>query len=156
MSTVQGEREAALRVLVVEDDEPIRVVLRLGLAAEVLEAPDGPSALALLERESVDVVLLDVMLPHMSGLEVLEQIRAGDATQDLPVVMLTSQRTDHSHHNAYCAGADAYVTKPFDPYELDHVLKGLLDTTPEERRAARVQQQRLSALLDQIEASFGS
>ena len=145
-----------MRVLVIDDDEPIRIVVRLGLEADVLEAADGPSALAVLEREPVDVVLLDVMLPHMSGFEVLEQIRANRALGDIPVVMLTSQRTEQSHHSAYCAGADAYVTKPFDPFELGEVLTGVVTATPEERHAARAEQRRLAALLDQIETSFGS
>jgi DNA-binding response OmpR family regulator len=145
-----------VRVLVVDDDEPIRLVVRLGLDAEVLEAADGQSALALLEDEPVDLVLLDVMLPQMSGLDVLERIRSDEALQDVPVIMLTSQRTEHSHHTAYRAGADAYVTKPFDPFALGDVIDQVLSATPEERRAARARQQGLAALLDQIEASFGA
>jgi CheY-like chemotaxis protein len=145
-----------VRVLVVDDDEPIRLVVRLGLDADVLEAPDGPSAIAILQREPVGLVLLDVMLPYMSGLEVLDHIRSDPAICDVPVVMLTSQRTELSHHSAYCAGADAYVTKPFDPHDLSDVIYRVLASTPEDRRAARAEQQRLAALLDQIEASFGA
>jgi two-component system, OmpR family, phosphate regulon response regulator PhoB len=145
-----------VRVLVVDDDEPIRTVVRFGLDAEVLEAADGPSALRLLDEQPVDVVVLDLMLPQMSGLEVLKRIRAAKGCKDVPVIMLTSQRTEHSHHSAYSAGADAYVTKPFDPFALAGVIDEICARSPEERQLVREEQQRIAALLDQIEASFGA
>ena len=146
-----------MRILVVDDDEPTRMVVRMGLVGmEVLEAADGPAALDLLAEEEVDLVLLDIMLPRMSGLEILTQVRSDERIADVPIVMLTAQRTEHSHLTAYYSGADGYVTKPFDPLALEEAILGVLERSPDERRAVRAQQQDLAGLLDHIEHSFGA
>jgi DNA-binding response OmpR family regulator len=149
------ERQS-VRVLIVDDDEATRLVVRSGLDATVLEAHDGPEALGVLAQEHVDLVVLDVMLPHMSGYDILKRIREHATIAEVPVVMLSARRSEESHHLAYAAGADAYMTKPFDPMELQALIEKVLATSPEDRAAARAEQKRLAELLDQIEASFGS
>ncbi len=146
-----------MRILVVDDDESTRMVVRMGLAGmEVFEAADGPAALHLLADEEIDLVLLDIMLPRMSGMEVLEQVRSDERIAAVPIVMLTCQRTEYSHFTAYYSGADGYVTKPFDPLALEAVILGVLARSPDERRAVRAQQQDLAGVLDHIEHSFGA
>ena len=107
-----------LRVLVVDDDlklfELLESFLRQnGVQAE--HAPDGPSALAMLPRTSVDAILLDVMMPHMDGLEVLRRIRQ---TSRIPVIMLTAKGDETDRVVGLELGADDYLAKPFSPREL--------------------------------------
>ena len=104
---------AAVKILVVDDEPPIRNLLRMGLAAhgyEVLEAPNGRIALELLERKP-DLVILDLGLPDIDGLELLRRIRG--AREGLPVVVLSSRGDEAGKVAALDLGADDYVTKPF-------------------------------------------
>ncbi len=109
---------AALKILVVDDEPPIRKLLRMGLATqgyEVLDAPNGKTALELLARKP-DLVILDLGLPDMDGLELLRQIRHGH--EGLPVVVLSSRGDEAGKVAALDLGADDYVTKPFGMEEL--------------------------------------
>ncbi|MEU8348568.1 MULTISPECIES: response regulator transcription factor [Streptomyces] len=106
------------RILVVDDEPKIRMTLRGYLEAdgfEVLEAPDGPSALAAVARERPDLVVLDVMLPGLDGFEVLRRIRAAG---QVPVILLTARAEEVDRVIGFTAGSDDYVTKPFSPREL--------------------------------------
>lgn len=123
------------RILIV-DDSPFNLkmtaeVLRRA-GHEVLSAQDGPSALKMLQQESVDLVLLDVMMPDMDGYEVCRRIRANPQTTHLPVMMLTAQDTVEDKIKGFEAGADDYMTKPFEPAELQARVEVLL------RRLTRV------------------
>src|SRR3984957_8667295 len=109
---------APLRVLVVDDDPPIRKLLRLGLAAhgyDILEAPNGKTALELL-GQAPDLVILDLGLPDMLGLELLRTIRARN--DSVPVVVLSSRGDEAGKVQALDFGADDYITKPFGMEEL--------------------------------------
>jgi len=109
---------AALKILVVDDEPPIRKLLRMGLAAqgyEVLDAPNGKTALELLARKP-DLVILDLGLPDFDGLELLQHIRR--AQEGLPVVVLSSRDDEAGKVAALDLGADDYVTKPFGMEEL--------------------------------------
>jgi two-component system, OmpR family, KDP operon response regulator KdpE len=111
--------QTPLRVLVVDDEPAIRRALRPPLAElgfEVAEAPRGEIALDMLRAEPYDVVLLDVNMPGIGGLETLRRIRA--ASQRLPMLMLTVRDTEDEKVQALDAGADDYVTKPFSVREL--------------------------------------
>jgi DNA-binding response OmpR family regulator len=116
------------RVLVVDDDVTVREVVVTYLRAaghEVDETADGEGALALLRDHPADLVVLDLMLPGIDGLEVCERLRArGD---DLPVIMLTALGSETDRVVGLERGADDYVTKPFSPRELvlrvDSVLR---------------------------------
>jgi two-component system, OmpR family, response regulator MtrA len=118
--------EAPTRLLLVEDDARIRQALRMALAdegCEVVEAPDGESALAALAGTPVDVVLLDLMLPGVGGLEVCRTLRARG---DLPIIIV-SARADHRDVIAGLeAGADDYVTKPLVAAVLAARIRALL------------------------------
>ncbi|WP_372593057.1 response regulator [Actinotalea sp.] len=108
-----------MRTVLVVDDEPhIRAVLRGYLEADgyrVLEASSGEEALDLLRRESPDLVLLDVMLPGVDGLEVLRRVRA---TSQVPVILVTARAEEVDTLIGLAVGADDYVTKPFSPREV--------------------------------------
>ncbi len=106
------------RVLVVDDDPTVREVVLSYLRAEaydVAEASDGESALSMVGHERPDLVVLDVMLPGVDGLEVCRRIRSGG---DLPVIMLTALGTEADRVVGLELGADDYLTKPFSPREL--------------------------------------
>ena len=112
---------AARSVLVVDDDERVRSLLRLALARSglvVLEAPDGAAALDLVRRARPDLVLLDMMMPGLGGLEVCRRLRADPATRTLPVLMLSAAASEEDRRAGLESGADAYLTKPFSPRAL--------------------------------------
>jgi DNA-binding response OmpR family regulator len=116
------------RVLVVDDDPTVReVVVSYLRAAEhaVLEAEDGESVAAIVRETPVDLVVLDLMLPGIDGLEVCRRLREGD--DDVPVIMLTALGSETDRVVGLERGADDYVTKPFSPRELvlrvDSVLR---------------------------------
>ncbi len=109
---------APLRVLVVDDEPPIRKLLRMGLTAQgyqIVEAPNGKAALELL-RESPDLIILDLGLPDMQGHELLRTIRARN--DSVPIVVLSSRGDEAGKVQALDFGADDYVTKPFGMDEL--------------------------------------
>jgi class 3 adenylate cyclase len=117
------------RILAVDDNKQNLDLLTKALTAaqyEIITATDGPTALNLVERAAADLVLLDVMMPGMSGYEVCERIRANETTRRLPVVMLTALH-DVSHRiKGIEAGADDFLTKPFNREELLTRVKSLL------------------------------
>ena len=107
-----------LRVLVVDDEPPIRKLLRMGLAAhgyQILEAPNGKTALELLSQ-SPDLIILDLGLPDMQGHDLLRTIRARN--ESVPIVVLSSRGDEAGKVQALDFGADDYVTKPFGMDEL--------------------------------------
>jgi DNA-binding response OmpR family regulator len=108
----------ATRVLVVDDDPNIRSLLRLYLERErlqVVEAVDGSAALAKVDASRFDLVLLDVMLPGIDGMEVCRRLRE---TTEVPIILLTARSGDSDKVVGLDLGADDYVVKPFSPREL--------------------------------------
>src|ERR687897_2098775 len=106
------------RVLLVEDDESIVEIVRLGLSYETMDcvvARDGLEALRLHQQTQPDIVVLDLMLPELDGLQVLERIRAHRET---PVIVLTARDAPDDRVAGLQAGADDYLTKPFHFPEL--------------------------------------
>ena len=109
----------ALRVLVIDDEPPIRRFLRTSLSAQgysVLEAEDGETGLALLQRNAIDLIVLDLGLPGIGGLDVLKKLREGGSA--VPVIVLSSRDDETGKVTALDIGADDYVTKPFGMDEL--------------------------------------
>jgi two-component system phosphate regulon response regulator PhoB len=116
-------------ILVVEDEVPLLTLLRYNLEKQgfrVEEAVDGNEALARVAEGRPDVVLLDWMLPTLSGIEVCRQIRRRPATRDLPVIMVTARTEDQDAVRALDIGADDYITKPFAVEALLARIRALL------------------------------
>jgi DNA-binding response OmpR family regulator len=114
------------RILTVEDDERIRTAVRMALEDEgweVVEAESGEDALVAFNGAPADVVLIDLMLPGMDGFEVCRAIRK---SSDVPIVMVTARADTHDVVAGLEAGADDYVTKPFQPKELSARIRALL------------------------------
>jgi DNA-binding response OmpR family regulator len=118
-------------VLVAEDDEDILVLVTTRLRLDgfnVLEARDGEQALALLRERRPLVAVLDIGLPGLDGLEVLQRIRADEELRGTPVLLLTAKAQETDVRRGFDAGADAYVRKPFSPAKLsakiDELLRG--------------------------------
>ncbi len=118
--------EKEQRVLVVDDEERIRKLLRMYLEREnfeVVEAEDGETALQEASEAEFDIILLDLMLPEMDGIEVCEKLRNEKAT---PIIMLTAKGEESNRVQGFEAGADDYVVKPFSPREVVLRVKALL------------------------------
>jgi DNA-binding response OmpR family regulator len=116
------------RVLVVEDDAAVSHMIAQILRAEGYEstaAAEGRSALSLLGSEPFDIVILDVMLPGMDGIQILTSIREEPSLNRVPVLMLSAKTDDATTWAGWRAGCDYYMTKPFDPDELLSILKRL-------------------------------
>lgn len=116
-------------ILIVEDEAALSTLLAYNLEKEgfiVRIAADGEQALEALAEEQPDLVLLDWMLPHLSGIEICRRIRRDPATGGLPVIMLTAKGEEADRIRGLDTGADDYVTKPFSPAELIARVRALL------------------------------
>lgn len=116
-------------ILIVEDESALSTLLSYNLEKEgftVRVAEDGEQAIEALAEEPPDLVLLDWMLPHLSGIEVCRRIRRAPETRDLPIIMLTAKGEEADRIRGLDTGADDYVTKPFSPAELIARVRALL------------------------------
>jgi two-component system phosphate regulon response regulator PhoB len=116
-------------VLIVEDEAALVTMLRYNLEKEgftVCEASDGEEALVQIAERKPDVVLLDWMLPLVSGIEVCRQIRRSPASRTLPIIMLTARGEEGDRVRGLNSGADDYVVKPFSPSELIARLRAVM------------------------------
>lgn len=118
-----------LRILCVDDDPLLRRILQLNLLAEghdVEVLPDGESAYERARDTEPDLILLDVMMPGRDGYTVLGQLKADETTRDIPVVLLTARASDEEVWEGWRAGADYYLTKPFDLDQLVYFVRQVL------------------------------
>jgi DNA-binding response OmpR family regulator len=118
------------RVLIAEDERNIVESLRFVLTREgyeVSHALDGAEALALVRREAPDALVLDLMLPKMSGYDVLKEVRADAQTRALPILMLTAKGQAYDRQAAQDLGVDAFITKPFSNSDVIEQIARLLD-----------------------------
>lgn len=105
-------------ILVVDDEKEIRDLIEIYLVNEgytVVKASNGLEALKVLERQEVDLIILDIMMPNMDGMELCMKIRKD---KDMPIIMLSAKNEDMDKIIGFTTGADDYVTKPFNPLEL--------------------------------------
>ena len=116
-----------VNILIVDDDRNIRFVLREVLELErfnVLEARDGASALEVYEKEHVDLVIVDIMMPRMDGYEFTRELREVDPR--LPILMISAKQMPEDRKRGFALGIDDYMSKPLDPEELILRVKALL------------------------------
>jgi len=109
------------KVLVIDDDPVIVQLLRVNFEIEgfeVLSAGDGFEGITLARDEQPDVILCDIMMPRKDGLQVVTELKSGPSTRALPVILLSAKAQNAEVQQGLDAGADDYVTKPFDPLEL--------------------------------------
>jgi len=109
------------RVLVVDDEPDVRALLRANLKSagfDVLEASNGAEALSIAKHDLPTVIILDLMMPEMNGIEVCRALRKHPPTSRIPILMLTAKTPEEDKVAGFEVGADDYVTKPFSPREL--------------------------------------
>src|SRR3984957_5132642 len=123
------KRERMKRVLVLEDDKDIGELLRYNLEKDgfqVQSSGDGASGLAQIRKAQPDLLVLDLMLPKLSGLEICKEVRKDVSLNRLPILILTAKGEESDRIVGLELGADDYVTKPFSPRELAARVKALL------------------------------
>lgn len=133
-----------VNILVVDDDKNIRLLLQAVLEAEryrVFTAVNGGDALAVMDREHIDLVVLDIMMPNMDGYAFTKTLREAD--NNLPILMLSAKQLPTDKHRGFLVGTDDYMTKPFDEEELLLRIKALL-------RRARIASERRIELGDVV------
>ncbi|MHC1758158.1 MAG: response regulator transcription factor [Negativicutes bacterium] len=126
------------KVMIVDDDSRIRDLLRLYLIKadfQVIEAEDGIAALLLHQQNKPDIILLDIMMPVLDGLETCRQIRKLDST---PIILLTARTEEEDKLMAFGSGADDYVEKPFNPSEVIARIRAILRRRPASGNVAPV------------------
>ena len=120
-----------MKVLVVDDEDDIRRIAALSLSAvggmDVCEAAGGAAGLRQAREERPDVVLLDMMMPGMDGVETFHALKADPETAGIPVVFLTAKGMSSEGERVRSLGARGVLVKPFDPMALPRLLRGLLD-----------------------------
>lgn len=145
---VNGQRS---KVLVADDEPDMLRYLKSELLNEyeVIEAADGRQALALASQFQPDIVLCDMMMPEMDGIQVCKELRAKSVTQNIPVLLLTARADEDTKLSALSHGASDFLTKPFSVTELHVRLRNLIGSYQMQRKLAR-QNQVLEATLEQL------
>lgn len=118
-----------MKILIVDDEINIRELMKFNLEKEqyeVLEAEDGAQALTCIERENPDLVLLDLMLPKLDGIEVCKRVKSNPKTAGIPIIMLTARADEIDKIIGLEMGADDYITKPFSPREVVARVRAVL------------------------------
>jgi DNA-binding response OmpR family regulator len=124
------EKSEEKKVLVVDDDPNVFELVQLYVGSDevsVLQALDAYAGLDLVVRQQPDVIVLDVMMPGMDGLEMCRRVREIPAVASTPVVILSARVKDEDIEAGYEAGADEYVTKPFEPQDLAACVSEMMD-----------------------------
>ncbi len=138
------------KILVVDDDPTMVKLINVNLKLNnysVIEATSGEQALDVLSEESLDLVVLDIMMPGVDGWEVLRRIRGSSETREMPVILVTAKTQDSDVIRGWELGADEYVIKPFNPLLLVEVIKMVLDRSYDERlERRRKQKEKLEVL----------
>ncbi len=119
------------RILIVEDSETMRSLLtssleELDVPVKITEAASGFDALRLLPQEDFDLVVTDINMPDINGLELVSFVRSNERFRSTPVVIVSTERSERDRDKGLELGADAYLVKPFDPDVLREVVSGLL------------------------------
>jgi len=152
--------KAKEKILIVDDEKDIVKMLNYNLKKEgyrTVDAHDGEDALALAVREHPDLILLDLMLPGIDGLEVCKQLKKEAKTSRIPIIMLTAKTQETDKIVGLELGADDYVSKPFSPKELNARIKAVLRRSSEKEIPREIVKLRdLIMDLSQISVSVGN
>ncbi len=136
----QNESPTSARVLIVDDDENTLEILRRWLAKEgytTVSAADGQQCLDALAKEEFDIVLLDVMMPGVDGMQVCERMRANPEWRTIPVILLTAKDDMETRTRGMALGVSEYLTKPINKQELFSRLRAQAHTRELDRRMDR-------------------
>ena len=139
-------------ILVADDEENVRKLVRMNLQAEgytVLEAVDGQDALDKITAQDPDVIVLDVRMPRVDGLGVLRRLQGQGETRR--VVMLTGATDEEDYLRGWGAGADDYISKPFEPEQLLSAVERVLNLSPQELQTQREREIERARLLRQLD-----
>jgi len=117
-------------VLIADDEQPVRSLVRrfLGDKYIVLEAMDGKAAVDMARRYEPDIILMDIMMPKISGYAACSAIKTDPVTKGIPVVILTSLGAELDKKLAKAMGADGYITKPFQLKDLENTIRKILES----------------------------
>ncbi len=118
-----------MKILVVDDDKTTRKLLSLYLKAkgyEVVTAENGLDAMEKLGTENINLVVTDMNMPYMDGIELTKNLRADDSWKDLPIVMVTTEADDDERKKAYDTGVDDYLVKPANAEQISDSIKKIL------------------------------
>ena len=144
-------------ILVVEDDDAIReLVVRIlsGAGYKVREAPSAQQAIDFLQKDTFDLIMLDVMLGRTSGFDVLEEVDRKKIRDRSRVIMLTARNSERDFLHGWRSGVDHYLTKPFDPDALLKTVREILLRSPEELAERRKGELEKAELLYRLESAF--
>ena len=117
-----------MKIMIVDDQPDIRQTIKMILSKhryESIEACDGVDCLKKIKKTKPDLILLDIMMPRMSGWEVCSKIKLNPETEDIPIIFITG-KTDEISQAMSLNGAEGYISKPFDPIDLMKVIDGAL------------------------------
>jgi CheY-like chemotaxis protein len=118
------------KILLVDDDENIRTVAMIGLedmpGLEIVEASSGQQALDLAQTTSPDLIVLDMMMPGMDGIQTFNQLRENDKTRDIPIIFMTAKVQSHEIESYTKLGVAGVITKPFDPLTLADEIRSFI------------------------------
>ena len=131
-----GQRSLRKTVLIVDDEADIRELLKYNLEQEgygTVLAGDGDSALKAFHEGSIDLVLLDLMLPGLSGLDLCKQLKRDQKTETIPIIMITAKSSETDVIVGLELGADDYITKPFSPKEVVARVKAIFRRIDEKK-----------------------
>ena len=122
------------RIMLADDDATIRLLVNATLRGdeyELFEASDGEETLLRAREIHPDLILLDIGMPKIDGIEVCRVLKGNEATNDIKVIILTARAQEHDRQRAHDAGAEGYFTKPFSPLALLNRISQVLDGTPD-------------------------
>lgn len=135
-----GLETDVMRVLVIDDEPDVLMLCRVNLELaghEVVEASNGEDGLEIALAERPDAVVLDLMLPKLDGISVLETLAGNEQTRDVPVILLTAKTQREDRRAAWRAGCTDYLTKPFSPVDLVKVAERAAEMSAAERSDRR-------------------